>query len=240
MNIKNKNLNESGFSRVRGMMMGLVPSVNSIGIMTAENPDAMATPAKRNKQLNQSLMKKLRQMNYGPIPIGGSFGQKENSFLIPNISRDELGKLGVEFGQEAVIWAEKQKGKEGPYMRWEYMEGMNTVQTREVSMGGSDIQDKDDYYSEKDGRKFVIPFFDSDYEGAKTAKGGRSIEKKVPPMQEEVDKLKNENATKLHETIKRRAHYLTESNRTARSKWHHRGLMDLELRQLSEYFDKIE
>lgn len=233
-----KNIKESGFSRVRGMMMGMVPSVNTIGIMTAENPDAMATPAKRNKQLNKSLMKALRQMNYGPIPIGGSFGQKENSFLIPNISRDELGKLGVEFGQEAVIWAEKQKGKEGPFMRWEYMEGMNTVQTREVSLGGSGVQDKEDYYSEKDGRKFIIPFFDDDYEGAKTSQGGRGIEKKVPPMQEEVDQLNNVTATKLHETIKKRASYLLEETRTARSKWHHRGLMDLELKQLSEYLNK--
>tara|TARA_Y100001973_G_scaffold106772_1_gene187423 strand:- start:6442 stop:7158 length:717 start_codon:yes stop_codon:yes gene_type:complete len=236
MKKKNKIL-ESGFSRVRGMMMGMVPSVNSIGIMTAENPDAMATPAKRNKQLNKDLMKTLRQMNYGPIPIGGSFGQKENSFLIPNISRQELGKLGVEFGQEAVIWAEKQTGSDGPYMRWEYMEGMNTVQTREVSLGGTDVQAKKDYYSEKDGRKFVIPFFDDEYEGAKTSQGGRSIDKKVPPMQEEVDKLENENATKLHEMIKKRAQYLTESTRSAKSKWHHRGLMELELRQLKkEYF----
>ena len=117
------------------------------------------------------------------------------------------------------------------------MEGMNTVQTREVSLGGTDVQAKKDYYSEKDGRKFVIPFFDDEYEGAKTSQGGRSIDKKVPPMQEEVDKLENENATKLHEMIKKRAQYLTESTRSAKSKWHHRGLMELELRQLKkEYF----
>lgn len=233
---KNKIIKESGFSRVRGMMMGMVPSVNSIGIMTAENPDAMATPAKRNKELNKSLMKTLRGMNYGPIPIGGSFGQKENSFLIPNISQEELGKLGVEFGQEAVIWAGKQEGAEGPFMRWEYMEGMSTVQTREVSMGGTSVQGKEDYYSEKDGRKFVIPFFDDDYEDAKTSQGGRSIEKKVPPTQGEVDDLQNERATKLHEMIKKRSGYLMESGRTAKSKWHHRGLLALELRRLEEYF----
>ena len=110
------------------------------------------------------------------------------------------------------------------------------MQTREVSLGGTDVQGKEDYYSEKDGRKFVIPFFDDDYEGAKTSRGGRSIEKKVPPMQEEVDRLENEQATKLHEMIKKRSSYLLESTRTARSKWHHRGLMDLELKQLSEYF----
>ena len=235
---ENLGLQESGFSRVRGMMMGLVPSVNSIGIMTAENPDAQPTPPKQNKALNKSLMAKLREMNYGPIPIGGSFGQKENSFLIPNITREELGGLGKEFGQEAVIWASKEEGPEGPYMHWEYMEGMNTVQTREVSMGGTDVQGKEDYYSEKAGRKFIIPFFDDEYEDAKPSRGGREIEKKAPPLQQEVDALQNRRATALHESIKRRAQYAVDTKRIPKSRWHHRGLLKMELKELMEILER--
>ena len=33
-------------------------------------------------------------------------------------------------------------------------------------MSGRDVQDRDDFYSQVKGRKFVIPFFDDDYEGA--------------------------------------------------------------------------
>jgi len=232
---KRKNINEGGFSRVRGMMMGVVPSVNTIGIMTAENPNAEPTPKNKNKALNKALMSSLRASNYGPIPIGGSFGQKENSFLIPNISREELAALGKQFGQEAVIWASKTETPDGPGMRWEYMEGDRTVQTRDVSMGGSDVQDRGDYYSEKDGRKFVIPFFDDEYEGAKPSKGGRAIARQVPPTQNEVDALGSTHATKLHESIKSRALHCLDTGRTPRSRWHHRGLMELELKELMKY-----
>jgi truncated hemoglobin YjbI len=33
-------------------------------------------------------------------------------------------------------------------------------------MSGRDVQDRDDFYSQVKGRKFLIPFFDDDYEGA--------------------------------------------------------------------------
>tara|TARA_B100000131_G_scaffold108145_1_gene104982 strand:+ start:5546 stop:6253 length:708 start_codon:yes stop_codon:yes gene_type:complete len=228
--MKKKQLNESGFARVRSMMMGMVPSVETIGIMTAENPNAEKFGAKQNKQFNKSLMSQLRQMNYGPIPIGGSFGHKESSFLIPNITRAELADLGKKFEQEAVIWASKQSGPDGEFMRWEYMEGDATVQTRDVSMGGSDVQDRDDYYSEKKGRKFIIPFFDPEYEDAKQTKGGRGVDKQIPPTDDEVPD--NERAKQLAESLKRRAKLCTDVSRTPRSRWHHRGLMMVELKML--------
>ena len=223
-------LKESGFARVRSMMMGLVPSVETIGIMTAENPNAEKYSGKQNKSLNKSLMDQLRQMNYGPIPIGGSFGHKENSFLVPNITRAEFADLGNKFSQEAVIWASKQSSPDGDFMRWEYMEGSNTIQTRDVSMGGTEVQGREDYYSEKKGRKFLIPFFDPDYEDAKQTKGGRGVEKQIPPTDEEVPD--NERAKELAESLARRAKLCTDTKRTARSRWHHRGCMMVELKEL--------
>ena len=35
-------LNESGYARVRQMMMGLVPSIDTLGILTAQNPAGQA------------------------------------------------------------------------------------------------------------------------------------------------------------------------------------------------------
>jgi len=212
------------------MMMGQVPSVETIGIMTAENPNAEKYSGKQNKQLNQSLMDELRSMNYGPVPIGGSFGHKESSFLIPNVTRQELANLGEKYSQEAVIWASKQSGTDGEFMRWEYMEGSNTIQTRDVSMGGSDVQGREDYYSQKRGRKFIIPFFDPEYEDAQQSQGGRSIEKQVPPTDEEIPD--GGQAKQLAESLKRRAKLCTDMTRTSRSRWHHRGCMLVEMKKL--------
>ena len=224
--IKKALLKEGGFPRVRMMMTGLVPSVQTIGIMTAENPGAQPQDPKQNKQLNKTLMQKFRDMNYGPIPIGGSFGQKENSFLIPNITREDLTTLGRQFGQEAVIWA----SREGEGMRWEYIEGDNTVETRDVSLGGSDVQSKEDYYSEKKGRKFIIPFFDPEYEKATQTGSGRGIDKQMPPTEDDLPP--SARAVALHESIKKRSKLCIDNSRTPRSRWHHRGVYQVELKEL--------
>ena len=39
-------LNESGYARVRQMMMGLVPSIDTLGILTAQNPGGEPAPRK--------------------------------------------------------------------------------------------------------------------------------------------------------------------------------------------------
>ena len=83
-----------------------------------------------------------------------------------NIPRSEATALGQDLGQESIIWGHREEDEEGAYFNFEYIEGETTIQTRQVSMSGRDVQDRDDFYSQVKGRKFVIPFFDDDYEGA--------------------------------------------------------------------------
>ena len=68
------------------MMMGLVPSISTLGILTAQNPGGEAGSAEENRKANADLMADLMASNYGAIPIEGSYGGPENSFLIPAIS----------------------------------------------------------------------------------------------------------------------------------------------------------
>ena len=65
-----------------------------------------------------------------------------------------------------MIWGQRQEDDEGVSFNFEYIEGDDTIQTRQVSMSGRDVQDREDFYSQVKGRKFIIPFFDDDYEGA--------------------------------------------------------------------------
>ena len=218
---QHKNLiNESGYARVRQMMMGLVPSINTLGILTAQNPAGQAGDPEENRKANASLMADLIAANYGAIPIEGSYGGPENSFLIPNITRDDIAELGIKYEQEAVIWGRKATEEVGePYFTFEYIEGSDTVQTRDVSLGGSDVQDKEDFYSSKKGRKFYIPFFDDAYEGAKPSEGGRNISLQSDEIPEEprIESL----VRKINGHVK----LSLETGRTAKSRWHHRGLI---------------
>jgi hypothetical protein len=222
----------SGFSRIRQIMLGHVPSVDSIALLTAENPDAIPATASENKAFMKSLKDKLQAMNSGYTDIGGSFGSPEKSVFIMNISRDDAVMLGREYSQEAVIWGEKRRtNEEEPYFRFEYIEVENPLSpadVRNVSLGGTDVQYLDDYYSEKGDRKFVIPFFDTRYEPDKVKRA--PMGRRISFVKEEYENIPNARA--LVKSINNRAALLQESARTIRSKWHHRNLIQIEMRKL--------
>ncbi len=148
------------------MLFGDLPQVKSVGILTAQNPRGQAAGAKFNKEANRELVNFLRSGNYGPIKAKGKFGGEEDSYIVPNISRDEVVALGRRFDQESVIWADKRQDKnENPYFQFEYIDSKsgNTESTRSVHVGSKDVQDREDFYTQVKGRKFIIPFFDDEH-----------------------------------------------------------------------------
>ena len=159
-------LNEAGFARTRQAMAGVVPNIETIAFLTGENPGGEPAPPTVNKENNAALEKRLRAGNYGFRKIKGKFGSPEKSFMVMNIPRSEATALGQELGQEAIIWGHRKEDEEGAYFNFEYIEGDNTIQTRQVSLSGRDVQDRDDFYSQVKGRKFLIPFFDEEHEGS--------------------------------------------------------------------------
>jgi hypothetical protein len=170
MKFKNWLYKESSYARVRRILFGDVPNVRTIGIVTAQNPngsppypDNEIENSRENKYLNQSLEEYLRTRNFGPVKIKGKFGVEEDSFLIPNISKEELVKIGQWFEQEAVIWGEKHIDRNNnPYFKFEYIdvESDSTQSIRTVHIGSEDVQGRDDYYTQYKDKKFIIPFFD--------------------------------------------------------------------------------
>jgi len=222
-------LKEGGFSRIRQIMLGTVPTVDTVAILTAENPGGQPATPQENKRLMNSLKSSLQSLQVGYTDIGGSFGSPEKSVFITNISRDDTSTLGEDFGQEAVIWGQKMRGDEDkPFFRFEYIEGHNTIQTRDVSLGGQEIEDRDDFYSEKGGRKFFIPFFDDDYERARPKDSGRRISFEPEELDESAEVLN------LVESINDRTKKLMQNSRTAKSKWHHRNMLRFEINSLDK------
>lgn len=167
---ENKLFKESGYARVRRILFGDVPNIKTIGIVTAHNPNGQKPvvdndleSARENARLNSSLEEYLRTRNYGPIKVKGHFGIKEDSFLIPNIGKQELIKIGQWFEQMSVIWGEKEiDHNNNPYLRFEYIdvESQKTQSIRTVHLGGDEVQGRDDFYTMINGKKFIIPFFD--------------------------------------------------------------------------------
>tara|TARA_Y100000034_G_scaffold43076_1_gene52614 strand:- start:834 stop:1574 length:741 start_codon:yes stop_codon:yes gene_type:complete len=232
---KKELLNESGFSRVRQIMLGQVPSIDSIGILTAENPEGKRLSPEENSVLMRDMKAQLQDMSVGYTDIGGSFGGSEKSIFIMNISRDDTTQLGLDLGQEAVIWGQKERDENnGPFYSFEYIEGTTTIQTRDVSMSDASVQSREDFYSEKAGRKFWIPFFEDEFQGAKPSMGGRRIsfeKSEIPPLKE----TKN-----LAQSINKRNIFLLEKDRTNKSRWHHRNIMREEIKILNKIMRKYK
>ena len=55
-------INESGFSRIRQIMLGQVPTIDQVGILTAENPDGVPATSQENNQSMRRLKGILANM----------------------------------------------------------------------------------------------------------------------------------------------------------------------------------
>ena len=219
-------LTEAGFNRIRNILQGDVASVGTVGFMTGENPMAQQMSSKENKALNKELMAWMRERGYGPIRIRGQFGNKERSLMIPNVTRHDITEAGKYFNQESVIWGEKTGENQFVF---EYIEGDDTMQKRDVVLFDDDVQAREDFYSQERqsaARKFYIPFFDDQYE----MEEGQGCDYDLPRLP-----LKQREANKdLIKEINKRVGYSLDMTRTPKSRWQHRQILRLKLRELKK------
>jgi len=221
-----KFLNESGFPRIKKILQGEVATVNTVGFMTGENPMAQKMSSKENRELNVELMNFMRDRGYGPIRIRGKFGNKERSMMIPNITREDMVEAGQYFNQESVIWGEKTG--EDKFV-FEYIEGDKTLQRRDVVLFDDEVQAREDFFSQERqsaGRKFFIPFFDEQYE----MEEGFEYDYDLPSLSE----TQQEQNKKLISEINTRIGYTLDTGRAPKSRWHHRQVLRLKLKELKK------
>jgi len=150
-------VNETTFSRIAQTMKGLVESIDTVGIMTAENPMGEKMSAEYNEYMQSELKGILRDNNYGFHEVKGKYGNVENSLIIPNIGKNFMISLCEKFNQESIIWGEK---VEGDKMRFHYIEqGGSVVESIDEVFVGQDAQNREDFFTWVQTRKFYIPFF---------------------------------------------------------------------------------
>jgi hypothetical protein len=100
---------KSKYNRVLDILRGQDPTVNTITIMSGQNPGAQQMYEPVNKKLKGDLEDRIREMNLPkPIRIGGKFmGVFEQSVIVLNPKLREIAKLNKEFGQWGFLWGEK-------------------------------------------------------------------------------------------------------------------------------------
>lgn len=262
--------NESGYSRVRRILMGDVPNVKTVGIFTAQNPQGKPPVSKdpamgraTNNELNKDLFNDLKSGHFGPIMVRGRFGNiDEESFLVPNITRSEVVMYAKQYNQESAIFGTKKfrndVDRDGeavlvPYFEFEYVQDGVTIDRRSIHLGGKEIQDRRNNYTEVKGRKFLIPFFDESGAGEvkeELLKGLRLLESfSIPFFDDPTAKLtfydrelpyysyelpNSREVLALVEEIRSRESMCLVEGKIGRYYYEQRGMLGVRLRQLKK------
>lgn len=76
------------------------------GVLTAENPLIQPLTDQENKSLNQKAEQWLKDKGYKPRRVTGKYDQGENSFFVPNLSKEDAVEFAKEFNQDSVAHSE--------------------------------------------------------------------------------------------------------------------------------------
>jgi hypothetical protein len=197
------------YDTIRKAVKGQIFTLKTCGILTAENPFNQEQSKEANAEKNAKLYDRLDRRNYIVMNLEGSYGKgPELSFLVLNISREDIIDLGHDFNQETVIFGEKDKDKEGVFT-------FHMVNSTGDNIGSDDgtprsvvifedqmgEEDKVNLWSrpmEKDGeygKKFNIPFYNKNV-GEKSYWKDKDNSNEIIPVEEwfrgKIDKLIDE------------------------------------------------
>ena len=156
------NINESSRrQKAVSAINGKKSNIRSICILTSENPrfDCFSDGNnKTNTERRENLEKDLKLGHYAWFPVKGKYGDKERSYIIYNIPKDDAMYLAKKFGQEAFIYIENNICEY--YEQFENHNKFTKTHERKLS-DKIDMSNASDYFTQiSKAFKFQIPFFD--------------------------------------------------------------------------------
>jgi hypothetical protein len=101
-------MQSSGLQKLFVALNNLSPDIVSIGIVTAENPKSKQAPQKENKTRNVWLERDLNDLKYKFHQLKNSCVNMEKPFVVLNVRRDDIVKLGTKYNQDSVIYIQRQ------------------------------------------------------------------------------------------------------------------------------------
>ena len=152
-------IDEGGFGKLMQTLSGMEKGIDTVVIMTSENPMAQPTSPEENKARRKALEKDLRSLGLGFRKTKGKYGGIENSYVIPNMSFEDAASLGHKYRQDTIIFGQKKEYQGTPGMEFAMVttgdEARPTVKATDwIPMAG----DTEDFYTQYKGRKFNLDF----------------------------------------------------------------------------------
>lgn len=140
-------------------------AIRSIVVLTAENPDTRPSSRKDNKKSNRSLLQYIKDANYKYVPAVGKFDNKENSYVVVNMSIETAKRICGKHEQTSFVFSKFDRDGSVHSEYWEkddktkpYSKDNDYVK-KDESEEWIDCSDADDNYTIVGKKfKFSIPF----------------------------------------------------------------------------------
>jgi hypothetical protein len=84
----NESLTENTMTRLKTILLGKDPRIKQFVIGTPENPMGQRLSSKENKIRCDEFESEMNELHIPFIKIVGSYGNKENSYILPNLDTD--------------------------------------------------------------------------------------------------------------------------------------------------------
>jgi hypothetical protein len=160
--------NDMAFSEMVNMLNGK-GGLSTVVIMTPENPLGKQAEASENDERRYDFVQQMGNDGHSIYPIIGKYGVEENSYIIPGMSRVDAVKYGQQYDQDSVIYGERRSFADGDAIEYQMIytvEGTGydpDAGLRYVAVHGQKADQRDDLFSEYNGMKFFIPFYEESY-----------------------------------------------------------------------------
>lgn len=189
--------------------------VKTYAILTSENPMGNRFSKSDNAQLINRLKSYLKNGNFVWFPIKGMCGEKENSFIVYNISLTDTLDIANKFNQESIIWCDNESGEK---QYWE-QNGDGKFSKTHVRNYIDDMTNAEDYYTQVNRNfKFQIPFFNG--------KDDEMLNEMISEHNAIIDRVVRRNLKRINgddNYYNRKVNDMLSSTKTGGSKWEARG-----------------
>ena len=153
------------FQKIITILQGQDPSVQTVVIMSGQNPMAEETDAQKNLMLAKKLEKDIAKMGLQYIPIGGKFsGHDEDSVMILNPNRVQAEQLNRMYKQWGYVWGQNLPSFQMIQIDYKSSQGEfiapGSKTATDVNAGANAQAATDNYsYDYASDRKFIISLY---------------------------------------------------------------------------------
>lgn len=105
MKIDNINENSNRFRRMKRALFGDdTGKIKTFAILTPENPNAIQASSEENDKATKEFKRALRILGLTYTPLRGSYGNKENSYIVFNCALSDAKNLAGIYQQQSFFW----------------------------------------------------------------------------------------------------------------------------------------